>query len=128
MDKVYSLYVKDQLSVEGFGKRYKPLEERLGQINDEIPVIQGEIDFLKIKYLSSDEILHEERDLYSRWNKLNKKEKMEIIQTITDTIIIGKGNVTINLNYLPPFLGTDGNFSPNKRRFLVVISVNRAGS
>jgi site-specific DNA recombinase len=101
MDKLYSLYLDNQISKEGFGERYKPLEERLHQIDDQMPELQGEIDFLRIQYLSSDEILHEARDLYSRWNKLSFEEKKKIIEIITEKIIVGKDSIEINLCYIP---------------------------
>jgi len=48
MDKTYRLYIDDKITAEGFGQRYKPMEERLKQIEDQFPELQGEIDFLKI--------------------------------------------------------------------------------
>ncbi|MBN1354992.1 hypothetical protein JXA40_01865, partial [bacterium] len=101
MDKLYSLYLNESISNDGFKERYAPLEERLHQIDDRMPEIQGEIDFLRIQYLSSDEILHEARDLYSRWNQLSFDEKRKIIETITEKITIGKGDIEINLCYVP---------------------------
>jgi len=101
MDKTYQLYLDDQISKAGFGKRYKPLEERLKQLENQIPRLEGEIDYLKSQYLSKDEILHEARDLYSRWPKLDRKEKRQIIENITENIIIGQKDITINLCYLP---------------------------
>ncbi len=102
MESVYKLYIDKEISSQGFGQRYKPLEERSNQINDQIPEVQAEIDFLKIQYLSSDEILHEAKDLYSRWPRLEPDEKRKIVDNITEKIIIGKEEVTINLSYLPP--------------------------
>src|SRR4030042_4404472 len=87
--------------MEGLGVHYKPLEERLKQINAQIPEIQGEIDFLKIQYLSSDQIFSEAKDLYSRWPELTQEEKLKIVENITDKIIIGQEAVTIHLAYLP---------------------------
>jgi len=101
MDKTYRLYIDDQITGESFGIRYKPLEERLKQIEDKLPELQGEIDFLKIKYLSSDQILKEAKDLYSRWPKLNDEEKRKIVENITEKIVIGTDDVIINLAYLP---------------------------
>lgn len=111
MDKLYDLYQSDGMSKEGFVGRYRPLEERLAQINDQIPELQAEVDFLRIQYLSSDEILHEARDLYSRWTTLSQDEKTRIIQTITDQIVIGEGDVTIKLCYLPTQVEIDGNLA-----------------
>jgi site-specific DNA recombinase len=101
MDKTYRLYLDDKITSEGFGIRYKPMEERLKQIQDQIPEVQGEIDFLRIQYLSSDQILNEAKDLYSRWLTLDSNEKRKIIENITDHIIIGTDDITINLCYLP---------------------------
>jgi TolA-binding protein len=101
MDKVMKLYLNDQISKEGFGKEYRPLEERAKQLEEQIPQLQGEIDFLKIQYLSSDDVFHEAQDLYSRWQTLEREEKRKVIENITERIVIGKDDVTINLCYLP---------------------------
>lgn len=101
MDKLYSLYLADEISREGFGARNNPLEERQKQIADQLPHLQGEIDFLKVQYLSSDEILTEARDIYSRWLELEQGEKRKIIENILEKIVIGKEDVAISLCYLP---------------------------
>jgi len=101
MDKMYRAYTSGEISIEGFGRFYKPLEERLKQIDSQIPEIQGEIDFLKIQYLSSDQIFNEAKDLYSRWPQLTSEEKRKIIENITEKIVIGNEDVAIHLTYLP---------------------------
>ena len=101
MDKVYRLYMDDEITSEGFGQRYKPMEEQLKQITNQIPEIQGEIDFLKIQYLSSDQILNEAKDLYASWPELQPTEKRMIIESITERIIIHKDEIDIHLCYLP---------------------------
>ncbi|MCU7933946.1 MAG: recombinase family protein [Candidatus Thiodiazotropha sp. (ex Dulcina madagascariensis)] len=102
MDKLYELYLAGETPKEGFGKKYRPLEERFKQLDEQIPELQGEVDFLKIKYLSSDEIVTEAKDLYTRWPDLSKEEKRKIVETITESIVIEKDEIAINLNYLPP--------------------------
>ncbi|HUV97086.1 MAG TPA: hypothetical protein VMV98_06410, partial [Acidobacteriaceae bacterium] len=101
MDKLYNLYLADEISREGFGGRYHPLEERVKQITDQMPHLQGEIDFLKVQYLSSDEIFTEAKDIYSRWLELEQAEKRKIIENILQKIVIGKEDVAISLAYLP---------------------------
>ena len=56
---------------------------------------------MKIQYLSRDEILSEAKDLYSRWPSLASEEKRSLIENITEKIVIGKDDVTIDLCYLP---------------------------
>lgn len=101
MDQVMKLYLAGQISQEAVGREYGPLEERLKQIEDRIPELQGELDFLKIQKLSSDEVLSEARDLYSRWPELEREEKRRVIEQITDRITVGKDEVVIDLAYLP---------------------------
>ena len=101
MDNLVQLYLDGEMPKEGFGNHYRPLEERLTEIREELPTLQGEIDFMKIQSISSNEIISEAKDLYSRWDTLETSQKRRIIETITENIIIGKDEVTINLCYLP---------------------------
>lgn len=101
MSKVYKLYMDDEITSKGFGEYYKPLEERLAQMQDRIPELEAEIDFLKIQHLSSDQMLQEARDLYTRWPNLSTDEKRAIVEHITEQITITNDEVTITLAYLP---------------------------
>lgn len=101
MDKIYRAYVNDEISMEGFGRSYRPLEERLKQLEEESPRLQGELDFLKIQYLSRDEILSEARDLYTRWPVLSSEEKRQIVENVVDRVTVGEDEVAIDLCYLP---------------------------
>lgn len=101
MDKLYKLYLQDGMTPQGFGARYKPLEERLGQIERQMPEVQAELDFLKIQYLSSDEVLNEARDLYANWSTYTDDQKRKIVEGITDKVVVSRDEVTIELCYLP---------------------------
>lgn len=100
MDRIMQLYLKREIEPDGFARHYTPYEEQLKQITDQIPEIQAEIDFLKIQYLSSDEIVNEAKDLYNRWPMLEAAEKRKIIENITDRIIIDKNDINITFSYL----------------------------
>jgi site-specific DNA recombinase len=101
MEKILRAYMDGELPVEGFGREYRPREERLKQLEDELPRLQGELDFLKIQYVSSDEVLAEARDLASRWATLTAEEKRQIVEQVVDRITVGKDEVAIDLAYLP---------------------------
>ena len=101
MDEVYRLYRAKQITVEGFGKRYLPLEEKEKQLEGEIPRIQGELDFLKVSFLSSDQIAADGKDLYERWPEFDLEEKRQVIESITDSIVVGKDEVEVSLFYFP---------------------------
>lgn len=101
MDKVYKLYVSDQITADGFGRTYKPLEERLKALEDQFPRIQAELDFLRIQNHSRDEIIAEAQDLYGRWADLLPEEKRQIVENVVERVAIGKGTVSIDLSYVP---------------------------
>ena len=114
MDSIMKLYQKKELPPEGFGRHYRPLEERLRQIDNQLPELQAEIDFLKINFLSSGEILHEAQDLHSHWPSMTPDDKRKIVELITEKIIIDKADIQITLSYLPtpPKLVADGHRTP----------------
>lgn len=100
-EKLYQLYLAEQLSTDSFGRRHRPIEERMQQLGDEIPRLQGEIDFLKINYLSSSEVVLEAQDLYSKWPSLPFDEKRRVVENITERITVGDGDISLELCYLP---------------------------
>jgi site-specific DNA recombinase len=101
MDRMYDLYIKGEIAAEGFGSRYKPLEDQAKQLDLELPRLQAEVDLLKVSYLSKDQMVSNARDLYEKWPELPHEEKRKIVETITHRIDVGKGELHIDLCYLP---------------------------
>ncbi len=97
MDKLYKLYLADEISTEGFGERNRPLEERLEQLRGERPRLEAEIDFLSIRHLSSAEVLAEAQTLYARWEELPFAERRSIVEVIVERIIVGTDEISIEL-------------------------------
>jgi hypothetical protein len=83
-----------------FVTRYKPLEDRLKQLDGQIPRLQAEIDFAKINTLSRDQILENARSLYEQWPTLPSEEKRKIAESLVQRITIGNGEIDIDLCYL----------------------------
>jgi site-specific DNA recombinase len=102
MDRTYELFLGKHLTADSFGSRYRPLEERQKQIDHELPRLQAEVDFLKISYLSKDEVLTNARNLYARWPQLAHEERRQITEALAQKIVVGKGEIDIELCYLPP--------------------------
>ena len=102
IDKLYDLYQSGMIDKSGFGAKYPPLSARQQQLDEEIPQAQASLDVLKISHLSQEEIIADARDLYTRWPTLPAEEKRRIVETITEKIVVGDGEVEINLYYTPP--------------------------
>ena len=101
MDLTYRLYLDGQISSEGFGKRYGPLEERQAALSTSLPSLQGEIDAMAISHASTATIVSDAQTLYASWEHLNFDEKRTVITTIVERITIGETTVDIDLAYVP---------------------------
>jgi hypothetical protein len=75
--------------------------ERQKQLVAEIPRLEAEVDILKVRNLSAEEIASQASNLYDHWQTMQPEEKREIIEIITKKINIGKDEITINLSYAP---------------------------
>ena len=101
-EKLYDLYQSDMIDKHGFGVKYKLLSVRRDQLNEQIPKLQAEVDILKISQLSQETAIEESRNLYDRWSSLPFEEKRRTAEAIVEKIIIGDGEIDINLFYTPP--------------------------
>jgi hypothetical protein len=101
MRKVYQLYQTDQISPEGFGKLYRPLEDRDAALNAELPKLQGEVDALEIHQLAADEVVAEAANLHQRWPSFTPEEKRRIIESIIERITVTGTEIDVTLCYMP---------------------------
>lgn len=101
-DKLYRLYQEDGLSAKSFAERHRPLEERVEQLAAEIPRLQAEIDFLKIQQVSAADVAVEAGFLYALWPELPFEDRRQIVKDVVERIVVGRGEIEINLVYTPP--------------------------
>lgn len=101
MDDLLTLRLEGDMSKDLFPIHYKPLEERYLQVEDQIPEIEAEIDFLKIQQLSSDTVQSDAKNLFDQWENLPFEEKRTIVETLTERITVDKEDIAIKLSYIP---------------------------
>jgi site-specific DNA recombinase len=101
MRKTYQLYQADQITPEGFGKIYKPLEEQERELALELPKLQGEADALEMRQISANEVIAEATNLHQLWPKFAPDEKRRIVESITEKIVVAGDEIDITLSYLP---------------------------
>lgn len=99
--ELYHLYQDGNISGRGFAERNASLEERLEQLDNEIPKLQADVDFLKIEFLTSGEALAAAQDLQARWPRLSRDEKRGVVEAITDRIVVRDNEIDIMLSYVP---------------------------
>jgi len=102
-EQTYQLYLKQGLTVDQFKEIYQPLDARKKQIEGDIPRVQAELDILNVDEFSSEQIMAEAGDFHSRWPKMNHEERRKIVELLVKNIVIGQGEITLNLCYLPSF-------------------------
>ena len=119
MDELVTLRLDGEMNKESFAEQFKPLEIQREQIENQLPKLEAEIDFIKIENISADTALTEARDLYNKWDKMPFEEKRSIVEIITDKISIDNQDINIRLSYMPtPFLSQKAGKSERKRHNL----------
>ncbi len=95
------LYLDKQISGDGFRRMYTPAEERMKQLQTELPKLEADVDFLKVNKLSADDVLHEAGSLYENWPALPTGTKRKIVESLIEKIEIGDGKIHIRFSHLP---------------------------
>jgi len=124
-DELFRLHRIGEVPTEGFGRRLKPISDRIKELGDELPRLQAELDILRISLLSREEALAEARDLSARWGELDHEEKRQIVEAITDRIVVGKEDVEIIL--MDQSFGIDAKKATSLQGFMAATSWKRAG-
>jgi len=101
MEQLYRLYMGGNISPEGFGKKYKPLEERAAQLEGEVPRLQAEVDFLRVELLSGEEVVEAARELYTGWDELPFDERRKVVESLVERVTVGGGKIALALLYFP---------------------------
>ncbi|KAA3621548.1 MAG: recombinase family protein [Bacteroidetes bacterium] len=104
---VLELYHEGEISKEAFKEHHNPLFEKQKQIEQSTTELQGQIDALKTQSLDNSQVLHDAQNLHKQWHNFSKEDKKAIIEIITESIIIGKEDIEINLSYIPTLVPED---------------------
>ena len=96
-----AMRLSGEMSKESFAHEFKPMEERLAQIDEQLPELEAEVDVLKVQQLSSEVVLGEAKDLYTKWPTLEFEQQRGIVELITSSITVGKEDISFKMSYTP---------------------------
>ncbi|HEY3814535.1 MAG TPA: recombinase family protein [Caulobacteraceae bacterium] len=125
-DDLFALHLRREIPTEGFGLRYNPIAARRKELDEEIPRLQAECDLITLNLLNQEEAIRGALDLTERWDRLEHNEKRQIVETITDRIVVGREEVEINLLHVPQS-GNAAGKATSGQGFCAAISCTRAG-
>lgn len=112
INDLLELRLDGSLTKDRYMEQYVPLEERVQQLDKELPNLEAEIDVRTIAILSSDTVLNEVRTLHDEWQTLTFEQKRGIVETITTAIEIDRADITIRLAYSPVLQKSEEYLSP----------------
>ena len=101
MHQTHELYLNKQISGNGLRDLYAPAEERMTQLQAELPKLEAEVDFLKVNRLLADDVLHEAGSLYENWPSMPPADKRKIVEALIEKIEIGNGEIDITFSHMP---------------------------
>jgi hypothetical protein len=81
---------------------------------------------MRISTMSEQATISEATDFAAGWDEFKPEEKRQLVELITDKIIVGKEDVAINLLYLPSAVETGGK-ATLPHGFMAGTNWNRAG-
>jgi site-specific DNA recombinase len=115
IDKLFDLHLQGQIKTKSFKKHHEKPHDRLLELEITIEEIEKEILSFSNCEVSTNLIIDKARNLYEKWDRLHRNQKRNIIETITNKIIVGTQDITINLykilpdDYLPSSLEKEAN-------------------
>lgn len=103
IDALIGLWRDELIDRASFAERIRPLEKRRGQIGEELPRLEGELDFLTIRQRSTEVVIDETKSFAQLYPSLTEEKKLEAIETILERAEVGDGETVFSLYYLPEF-------------------------
>jgi len=96
------LHAQGQIETSAFRDYHEKPYQQLNQIKESIESLNTEISGFSSQENVTQFILKEAQDLYQKWDDLTHQQKRNIIEIITENIIIAEQEITINLYKLLP--------------------------
>jgi site-specific DNA recombinase len=113
MDEMVSMRISGDMPKDRFNEYFKPLEQRVRQMEDQLPELESEVDFLKINLLSADTVMRDAKNLYEYWPTMEAEDRRSIVEIITNRIVVGQKEIKISLSYIPSASQKAGNSTHN---------------
>jgi len=102
IESILLLHAEGKIATEAFHTYHQKPYEQIQQVEASISELERDISFDNVAEKSTNEVLELARNLFEKWEHLTHEQKREVIETITEKIIIGKEEIDINLYKILP--------------------------
>lgn len=104
IDKLFNFVLDDKMNKDTFSERIIKMQKRKKQVEDEIPRLEGEIDFMKTSNIGKSHVLTQASTLYSLWDNIDMDNRVKIVKEILSQVIVTKQEVVFEFFYLSEFM------------------------
>jgi len=102
MDRLITLNIEGQIPTKGFKQHYEPLFEQKEQLLENIKILKKELSLMYEAKNSFKMVVDKSKDLYQKWDKLDRPEKRFIVQSVTNRVEFDGKNIKFNLKQIAP--------------------------
>jgi site-specific DNA recombinase len=102
LDKLIDLNIKGEIPTKGFKKHYDPIFVRKENLEASIKTLEIELEQLEKAKSSFQIIATKSIDFYNNWNNLDRGEKRNIVEAITNEIIFDNQTILFKLKQIAP--------------------------
>jgi site-specific DNA recombinase len=108
IDTLVDLAGDDRIDKETFSSRFEPLTVWRDKISQEVPRLQGEIDFLKSEDMGRQYVVSQATTLAALWPELSYEARQEITKEVVERIDVSKESLHFEIHHISNLNQKDG--------------------
>ena len=108
IDTLVDLAGDNRIDKETFSSRFEPLTVRRDNISQEIPKLQGEIDFIKSEDVGRQYVVTQATTLAALWSELTYEARQEIIKEVVERIEVSNESLHFDVHHISNLGKKDG--------------------
>lgn len=114
----FDLMSDEIISKADFAGRYNSLKQQKQEIEDEMPRLEGEIDYMKMQQIGKRQLLDSATRLSTIWDTISPPDKGKLIREIVSEIVVGEDSLHFELFYLPELMPGPSSLGKGNRNFM----------
>lgn len=121
IQKLLDLHLQGQIKTEAFNSYHTKPYEQLQQLEQSISELEMDILAFDTQEKTGNNLIFEAKNMYKNWSSLHRDKKRNVIETVTEKIIVGTQDISINLyklipdGLMPSFLESSPNGQHNQQ-------------